>query len=107
MQYFGTPAEMVAGMRQMPIWPLFESVAPTLAYDNAIMGDCSVPAELLASVTTPTLVMDGGASPTFMHNAAQATTGCLPNARHRRLPEQTHNVDPEVLAPVLAEFFVG
>lgn len=107
MQYFGTPAEMVAGMRQMPMWPLFEAAAPTLAYDNAIMGDGSVPSELLASVPTPTLVMDGGASPAFMHNAAQATADRLPNAQHRRLSEQTHNVEPEVLAPVLAEFFAG
>ena len=106
-QYFGTPAEMVAGMRQMPMWPLFEAVAPTLAYDNAIMGDGSVSAELLASVTTPTLVMDGGASPAFMHQAAQSAASSLPNAQHRRLPEQTHNVDPEVLAPVLAEFFAS
>jgi pimeloyl-ACP methyl ester carboxylesterase len=106
-QYFGTPAEMVAGMRQMPMWPLFEAVAPTLAYDNAIMGDGSVPAELLANVMTPTLVMDGEASPAFMHKAAQAAAHYLPNARHRRLPEQTHNVDPEVLAPVLEEFFAG
>lgn len=107
MQFFGTPAEMVVGMRQMPMWLLIEAVAPTLAYDNAIMGDASVPIELLASVTTPTLVMDGGASPTFTHKAAQSAASYLPNARHRRLPEQTHNVDPEVLAPVLAEFFVG
>ena len=107
MQYFGTPAEMVAGMRQMPTWLLIEAVAPTLAYDNAIMGDGSVPVELLTSITTPTLVMDGGASPTFMQNAAHATTGCLRNAQHRRLPEQTHNVDPKVLAPVLTEFFAG
>ena len=98
---------MVAGMRQMPIWPRFEAVAPTLAYDNAIMGDGSVPAAMLASVTTPTLVMDGGASPAFMHQAAQSTAHYLPNAQHRRLPAQTHNVDPEVLAPVLAEFFIA
>lgn len=106
-QYFGTPAQTVAGMRQLPTWPLFEAVALTLAYDNAIMGDGSVPTELLASVTTPTLVMDGGASPAFMHKAAQAATSYLPNAQHRRLPEQTHNFDPAVLAPVLAEFFAG
>jgi pimeloyl-ACP methyl ester carboxylesterase len=107
MQYFGTPAEMVAGMRQMPMWSLFEAVAPTLAYDNTIMGNGSVPTELLASATTPTLVMDGGASPAFMHKAAQSAVSYLPHAQHRRLPEQTHNVDPEVLAPVLAEFFAG
>lgn len=107
MQYFGTPAEMVSGMRHSPIWSNFESVAPTLAYDNAIMGNGSVPTELLASVTTPTLVIDGGASPAFMHKAAQAIAYHLPNAQHRRLPEQTHDVDPEVLAPVLVEFFAA
>jgi pimeloyl-ACP methyl ester carboxylesterase len=107
MQYFGTPAEMVASIRHIPIWPNFESVAPTLAYDNTIMGDGSVPAELLTSITVPTLVMDGGASPAFMHDAAKATVDRLPNAQHRQLPGQTHDVDPEVLASVLAEFFAG
>ena len=43
---WGTPVEAIAGMRQTPIWSLFESVAPTLAYDNAIMGDGSVPFDL-------------------------------------------------------------
>jgi len=107
MQYFGTPAETVNSMRNLPFWSSTESVAPTLAYDNAIMGDGSVPTELLASVTTPTLVIDGGASPAFMHKAAQAIAYYLPNAQHRRLPEQTHSYNPEVLAPVLTEFFAS
>ena len=105
MTTWGAEASAIAGMRQTPIWPLFESVAPTLAYDNAIMGDGSVPAERLASITVPTLVMDGGASPAFMHNAAQAAAHALPNTRHRTLEGQTHDVAPEALAPVLVEFF--
>jgi pimeloyl-ACP methyl ester carboxylesterase len=105
MTTFGAPAEAVAGMRQTPVWSVFESVAPTLAYDNAIMGDGSVPAERLASVTVPTLVIDGGASPEFMHNAAQAVANALPNARCRTLAGQTHDVAPEIIAPVLKEFF--
>lgn len=105
MTSWGAPAEAVAGMRQTPIWPLFESVAPTLAYDNAIMGDGSVPTERLASIAIPTLVMAGGASPVFMHNAAQAVAHALPNAKLRTLEGQTHDVAPEVLAPVLVEFF--
>ena len=107
MTTWGTPAEAVAGMRQTPIWPLFESVAPTLAYDNAIMGDGSVPTEWLAYITVPTLVMDGGASPAFMHNAAQVVAHALPNAQHRTLEGQSHDVDPEVLAPILKQFFQG
>jgi pimeloyl-ACP methyl ester carboxylesterase len=107
MTTWGAPAEAIAGMRQAPIWPLFEAVAPTLAYDDAIMGDGSVPTARLASITVPTLVMDGGASPAFMHNAAQATAHALPNGQRRTLEGQTHDVAPQVLAPVLVEFFQG
>ena len=107
MTTWGAPAEAIAGMRQTPIWSLFESVAPTLAYDDAIMGDGSVPTERLASITVPTLVIAGGASPAFMHNAAQAVALALPNAQRRTLEGQTHDVAPEVLAPVLVEFFKG
>ena len=107
MTTWGAPAEAIAGMRQTPIWPLFEVVAPTLAYDDAIMGDGSVATERLASITVPTLVLDGGASPAFMHNAAQAVAHALPNAKRRTLEGQTHDVAPQVLAPVLVEFFQG
>jgi pimeloyl-ACP methyl ester carboxylesterase len=107
MTTFGAPAEAVAAMRQTPVWSLFESVAPTLAYDNMIMGDGSVPTKLLASVTVPTLVIDGGASPAFMQNAAKAVADALPNAGRRTLEGQTHDVAPEVLAPLLGEFFAG
>ena len=107
MSTWGALAEAIAGMRQTPIWSLFESVAPTLAYDNAIMGDGSVPVERLASITVPTLVMDGGASPAFMHHAAQAVAHALPNSKRRTLEGQTHDVAPEALAPVLKEFFIA
>jgi pimeloyl-ACP methyl ester carboxylesterase len=105
MTTFGVPAGAIAGLRQTPMWPAFESVAPTLAYDDAIMGDGSVPTGLLESVTAPALVMDGGESPAFMHNAAKAVTDSLPNAQRSTLQGQTHDVDPEILAPVLAGFF--
>ncbi len=105
MTTWGAPAEAVAGMRETPVWSMFEAVAPTLAYDSAIMGDGSVPAKRLASITVPILVIDGGASPAFMHNAAQATADALPNAQRRTLESQTHDVAPEVLAPVLEEFY--
>ncbi len=45
-----------------------------------------------ASVTMPTLVMDGGKSPAFMHSGAQALTNILPNAQHRHFPDQDHGV---------------
>ncbi len=105
MTYFGTPADAIAGMRQSPAWPMFEAVAPTLAYDNAIMGNGMVPATQLGSIQVPTLVIDGGASPDFMHSAASAIARALPHAQRRTLEGQTHAVVPEVLAPVLDAFF--
>jgi pimeloyl-ACP methyl ester carboxylesterase len=107
MTTFGAPPEAVEGMRQAPVWQAFESVAPTLAYDAAAMGDYWVPAERTASVTVPALVLDGGASPDFMHEAADALSDALPLAERRTLEAQTHDVAPEVIAPVLQEFFAA
>ncbi len=60
-----------------------------------------------ASVTVPTLVMVGGASPTFFHNGTQALADILPNAQYRTLAGQDHGPADEVLAPALKEFFIG
>lgn len=60
-----------AVMRQSPEWPIMEAVAPTLAYDNAVMGDGAVPAEAAKAATMPALVLDGSESPAFMHEAAE------------------------------------
>jgi pimeloyl-ACP methyl ester carboxylesterase len=105
MTTWGAPPQAVAGMRQTPIWPLFEAVAPTLAYDDTIMGDGTVPAQRLATISVPTLVMAGGASPAFMQEAARAVARALPNAKLEILAGQAHDVAPEALAPVLGEFF--
>lgn len=48
------------------------------------MGDGSVPAGWMGSVVVPALVIDGEASPEFMHQAAQASAEALPNASNRQ-----------------------
>ena len=104
----GVPAEAVSPMRGAPFWPGLESVAHTLPYDDAIMGDLTsgkpLPAARWAGVTIPTLVIDGGESPAWARNAVQAIVDVLPQAERRTLDGQTHQVDPEVLAPLLDEF---
>lgn len=106
MMLVGMPQEHTEGMRQSPEFPLFEAVAPTLAYDAAVLGDeADVPTDHAARVTMPTLVMDGGASYPFMHTAAVALAAAMPAGQHRTLEGQTHDVAPDVLAPVLIEFF--
>ena len=50
--------------------------------------------------------MDGGASEwPFMHVTAMALAKAIPNAQHRTLEGQTHEVAAEAIAPVLVEFF--
>ncbi|QIP84508.1 alpha/beta fold hydrolase [Streptomyces sp. Tu 2975] len=100
----GMPEEAVDGLRPLPAWSGMEALAHTLAYDHAVMGDGVVPTGLLASVTAPVMVVDGGASPTGMRDAARAVATALPRGRHRTLTGQTHEVAPHVLAPTLVRF---
>jgi pimeloyl-ACP methyl ester carboxylesterase len=107
MRYTGMTADHVNGVRQAPVWPMFEAIAPTLAYDHAaILGKTnSVPVNLAARVTVPTLVMSGGASFPFMRETARALGSAIPRAQVHTLEGQTHAVESSVLAPVLVEFF--
>ncbi|MGH3394268.1 MAG: alpha/beta fold hydrolase, partial [Streptosporangiaceae bacterium] len=106
LRFIGTPAEQVDTLRRGPAWPGLEAVAPTLAYDHAaIMGpSLSVPAELAAGVSVPALVMAGDAGLAFMPDSAEALSRAIPRGQLRMLAGQTHQVNPGVLAPILAEF---
>lgn len=103
----GTPAEHIEGMRHAPVWPMFEAIAPTLAYDHTdLLGDeATVPVERAAKVTVPTLLMNGGASYPFMQVTAEKLATIIPNAQHRVVEGQTHAAAPELLAPILESFF--
>ena len=107
MTSIGLPEAMIAGIRQAPMWPGMEALAPTLAYDATVMGDSMVPAGVVASVKAPTLVLDGRDTGTWAANAARALTAELPNAARRTLDGQDHNVAWDVLAPVLKAFLTG
>jgi len=107
MALTGAPPEMIAGARRSPMWSGMEAIAPTLAYDDAAMGDGLVPRERLASLSVPLLAIAGGASPEWMHQAARTVADTAPNGTYRLLDGQTHMVDPTALAPLLAEFFAG
>jgi len=121
VEYFmtevGSPPEMVAQMRQSPMWPGLEALAHTLAYDVTIVGDTQrgdpLPLRKWAGVTVPTLVMDGtvflGSEErhVFMRHGAQELANILPHAQRRILEGQDHGPADDVLVPVLVEFFKG
>jgi len=88
--------------------PGMADVAPTLAYDFAVMGNASrggtVPLELIGNVTQPALAVCGSASPEFMIDAARVVSKALPGGQYVELDGHHHVVPPEVLAPVLIDF---
>jgi pimeloyl-ACP methyl ester carboxylesterase len=104
------PAEMIDQARHEPWWAEMEAMAPTIAYDSAVMGDSRggiVPTELLGRVTVPTLVLAGGASPPSMIEVAKVVAAALPDGRYRILEGQEHVVPPAILVPVVAAFCGG
>lgn len=109
MKFVGAPDAAVAKMKASPAWPGMLAMAPTLAYDNAVLGDDrSVPMGVAAQVKAATLVMDGSASlgpMPFMRPTADKLARAIPGAQRRVVEGQAHDVSPKVLAPILLAFF--
>jgi pimeloyl-ACP methyl ester carboxylesterase len=106
----GVPAEYVEGMKQdQGMWGGMKATAVTIPHDAAFVGAFMkgkpLPAEYWAKVKVPVLVADGGASPAWFHNGADALAKALPQASRETLPGQTHMVAADVLASVLESFF--
>jgi pimeloyl-ACP methyl ester carboxylesterase len=103
----GVPPDMVAGMRASQTWGWLVRLAHTLPYDLAICGPGGVlPADRLAKITVPTLVIGGGQSPEWLPAAARAVAGAIPGARYVTLEGQDHGVlnQPAALRPLLVDF---
>ncbi|MGH3680790.1 MAG: alpha/beta fold hydrolase [Natronosporangium sp.] len=100
----GIPGEFVAQLRQSPFWAGQEAVAPALVYDAMIVKDFAVPTERLATVTVPTVVLDGG-TVDWLTRSADAVAAALPAATRRTLAGQPHNVDDAAVAPAIAAHF--
>jgi pimeloyl-ACP methyl ester carboxylesterase len=107
MKLVGMPSEQIEGMRHAPVWPVFEALGPSLAYDHiGVMGEsASVPTARAATLAVPVLIMSGESSYPFMSETALSLSKAFPNGKLGTLPGQTHDVSPESLAAVLAAFF--
>ena len=109
LKFTGAPDEAIDKVKASPAWPGMLAMAPTLAYDNALLGeDRSVPVEIAAKVRTDTLVMDGGASAgpmPFMRTTADKLGKTIPGAQRLVVEGQGHDVSPQALAPILLKFF--
>ncbi len=113
MRLAGSTEEMVTQVRHSEYWPGMLELAPTLAYDAACLGDGRPPVERLDRISQPTLVLTGPGGEAasqelaadYMGNSADAIVAAIPAAERRRLSEGSHMVDPDVLGPVLTDWF--
>jgi pimeloyl-ACP methyl ester carboxylesterase len=102
----GAPSPVVFIMSLLPMWSKMKTIAHTLPYDAAIMGNFSSPTQLANSIKIPALVINGEKSPESLRNAAKKLASAIPNAKYSELSGQTHNVSTKVLAPTVIEFFL-
>jgi pimeloyl-ACP methyl ester carboxylesterase len=100
----GAPVD--ARMRQSPLWAAMEPNAHLLVRDAALLGDFSLPAERLAGVAVPTLVLDGGEMP-WLSRGVRALVEVLPNAQHRPLAGQPHGIAMDVLVAAVIDFLAS
>jgi pimeloyl-ACP methyl ester carboxylesterase len=109
LRFSGAPDDVLAKLKASPAWPSMEAMAPTLAYDMAVVGDDrSVPVATAAKIKARTLVMDGGASVAampFMRPTADKLAKVIPGAQRQVVEGQDHDLSAKVLAPILMKFF--
>ena len=101
------PPAVLARMEGSPMWAGLEALTHTLPYDIELTAGQGIPADLLATITVPVLVGGGGKSPDWFRRAVRETAAAIPGARLVTVEGHDHGVPPEVIAPVLAEFFLG
>ena len=104
----GVPAPGVEQMKASPMWPWFTRLAASLPYDIEVTGPGNVlPADRLATIAVPVLVLNGGNTEPWLAEAARAVAAAVPHAHHSVVDGQDHGVlhQPDALRPALVEFF--
>ena len=99
------PEQTATGLKDAPWIAALEPLARTLPYDIAVAAG-GVPADELAKIAAPVLVIGGGNSPAWFQRSVAEQAAAVPGARQVTLNGYDHNAPPEVLTPILAEFFI-
>jgi pimeloyl-ACP methyl ester carboxylesterase len=98
------PAEMIAQFDGAPWARAMEALTPTLPYDLAVTAG-GVPADELAKITAPVLILGGANSPAWFRRSVADQAAAVPGARLQMIDGYDHNAPPEVIAPILIGFF--
>ncbi len=107
VEQVGLPQTAFEGIRGSPAWPGMLAIAHTCAYDSALAVHSELPADRLAALSMPVLVLTGGSSFPWIGRTAAAVADAIPRAELRVLEGQPHSPAPDVLAPELIRFFLA
>lgn len=108
MSGVGMPPEAVQGFRNSPAWAGYAAVGLTLEHDYRIMAEATDgdrPPQRWHKIAAPVLVVNGDASFPFIEPGAAWVAAAVPGATRQVLAGQSHEFDPKVLGPVIAQFF--
>ncbi len=103
----GMPPEMLDGATSDPA---MLSVAPTMLYDLAVMNDAEgggLPADVVASIPMPTLVLVGADSGDLFRTTADGLVALVAGAELVVLAGADHGAPAELVAPPVAAFLTG
>lgn len=103
----GVPDAGIEGMRRSPGWEGTLALAPTLAYDDAAMGDSRIPDGLLQAIIVPVLALAGEQSPGFLRFGAEGVAASAQDGAFVVVAGQTHDVSGEALSPHLIPYLTA
>ena len=108
MQNFMSPDEVKEFQSAYPDdWKIMKAIAPTLAYDYALLDDGVPPTTLAVSATRPVLLIEGSEGLPYAKQSLRKLLKVIPNARLETLHGQHHEPDPKVIAEILTPFFLA
>jgi pimeloyl-ACP methyl ester carboxylesterase len=106
----GVPADAIAAVRDLPLWPIVLRGVQVLPREGAAMIGYRFAPERFAELTIPTLVLLGAESPGWRGEAMRALHSALPNGELRILADQGHlatHTGPEALAGEITSFLAS
>lgn len=97
-------------LEKSTIWPTFLAAARTYPYDAELVASYDLDPSALRAITTPALLLLGGASPSFVRAGVETLAAALPRSRLVVLPGQghaAHRSAPDLLAREIEAFLLG
>jgi pimeloyl-ACP methyl ester carboxylesterase len=100
------PESQLAALRALPAWPARVDAAHTIPREEQGTMSFQFDRERLASLQTPTLLLDGSESPEFLRRSTAALAAVLPNVEVALLAGQQHAA-MDTAPQLFTEFVVG